>query len=248
MKRRSFLASALATSTLGRKAYAKSRILVLGTDVELKPFDFPQGGRYVGFDQDVFSEIARDLSVSYTVTPMDFGALMPALQTASIDAAISSIAITPERARAVDFSDPYYISTLGVLVRADNASIFTSSDLRKKSVAAITGTAGARWLKEHMPEADVTLFPQTSSMYLELQINRVDAIVHDKPNLAYYARTKGKGAVRLLMQPIGDPIPCGIAFPKGSPLRAPTNAALKAIRADGRYDKLNMAWFGQVPV
>ena len=44
--------------------------------------------------------------------PMQFGALIPALQTRNIDAIVSQLFIKPERQKVIDFSDPYYQSGL----------------------------------------------------------------------------------------------------------------------------------------
>lgn len=247
MKRRTLLGALLATVAFAHIALAQEKTIVVGTDIEAKPFDFAQNGKYVGFDQDLLAEIAKEIGVKYTVNPMDFGALVPALQTSNIDMAISSIFVTEARKKVVDFSDTYYSSALGVLVAEGNDMIKSGKDLEGKSVTSMTGAAGTTWVKANTPSAKVTLFPQVANMFLELQAGRVDAVVHDYPYLAYYAETEGKGKVKLLPTPIGDNIPCGIAFPKGSELVAPTNEALKKIRADGRYDAIYKKWFGKLP-
>jgi len=247
MRRRTFLGALVAIPVAARSALAQQRSLVVGTDIELKPFDFAQDGKYVGFDQDIWGEIAKQLGRSYTVSPMDFGALIPALQTSNIDVAISSIFITEQRKKVVDFSDPYYTSAIGALVATGDTSIKSGKDLDGKPIAAMTGAAGAKWVQQNAPNAKVTLFPQVANMYLELRAKRVAAVVHDYPNLAYYANTDGRGDVMLLPEPVGDKIPCGIAFPKGSNLVAPTNEALRKMHSDGGYDAIYKKWFGQLP-
>jgi len=46
---------------------------------------------------------------------MDFNGIIPGLQTKSIDAALAGITIREDRAKVVDFSDPYYESGLAIL-------------------------------------------------------------------------------------------------------------------------------------
>ncbi|MGV2120951.1 transporter substrate-binding domain-containing protein [Rhizobium rhizogenes] len=53
--------------------------------------------------------------------------------------------------------------------------------------------------------------------------------------------------MKILEAPVGDGIPVGIAFPKGSDLVVKTNDALKKIKADGRYDAIYKKWFGKLP-
>ncbi|HUH40752.1 MAG TPA: transporter substrate-binding domain-containing protein, partial [Castellaniella sp.] len=71
-----------------------------------------------------------------------------------------------------------------------------------------------------------------------------DLVVHDTPNVQYYAKTAGKGKVKVVGSlKSGDFY--GIAFPKGSELVPVVNKALAALQANGTYDKLYEHWFGK---
>jgi len=231
------------TTVLACTAAAQERIVTVGTNVEGKPFNFSQNGQYVGFDQDLLAEIAKDVGFRAQIAPMEFGALIPALQTANIDMAMSSIYMTEARKKAVEFSDPYYMSALGLLVSTSDTTIRTAPDLSGKRVASVTGSVSAAWLKDNVPAANLSLFPLFANAVMELQTGRADAMVYDHPYLAYYAKSEGGGMVKILPDPVGDGIPVGIAFPKGSALVADVNRALQAIRADGRYDAIYKKWF-----
>lgn len=245
MKRRALLGAVFATVTMAYTAFAQDKTIVVGTAVDSKPFDFVQDGKFVGFDQDLLAEIAKEVGFKYEVNPMDFGALIPALQTANIDIAMSSIFMTDARKKVVEFSDVYFTSSLGVLVASDNDTIKSGEDLAGKKVASVTGAASTTWLKANVPTAEVSLFPSVTNMFMELQAGRADAVVYDYPFLAYYAQTEGQNRLKVLEKPVGDGIPVGIAFPKGSELVAKVNEALKAIKADGRYDAIHSKWFGK---
>jgi len=230
-------------SILVGTAAAQERMITVGTSVEGKPFSFYQDGKWVGFDLDLLAEIAQESKFRVQIAPMEFGALVPALQTANIDMAMSSIYMTEARKKVVDFSDPYYMSSLGVLVPANDATIRAGGDLAGKRVGSVTGALSTTWLKTNVPTADLRLFPLFANMVMELQTGRMDAVVFDYPYLAWYAKTEGGGAVKLLKNSVGDGIPVGIAFPKGSDLIARVNTALAKIRADGRYDAIYRKWF-----
>ncbi|VFS62631.1 Glutamine-binding periplasmic protein precursor [Kluyvera cryocrescens] len=60
------------------------------------------------FDVDLWAAIAKELKLDYTLKPMDFSGIIPALQTKNVDLALAGITITEERKKAVDFSDGYY--------------------------------------------------------------------------------------------------------------------------------------------
>lgn len=69
----------------------------VATDTAFVPFEFKQGDKYVGFDVDLWAAIAKELKLDYTLKPMDFSGIIPALQTKNIDLALAGITITDER-------------------------------------------------------------------------------------------------------------------------------------------------------
>lgn len=211
---------------------------------DLQPFGFIQDGRHVGFDLDLWAEIAKDIGVRYEIVSMDFGAMIPALQTGNIDAALASMFVNDTRRQVIDFSDTYYISAYGVLVHKDDQSIRVPMDLAEKSIATVTGGEAAVWISQNLPNAQVTLFPNLTNSFLEFQAGRVDSVIYDYPTLAYYAATEGASNSRVLEETIGDQSDVAIAFPKGSELVGKVNESLAMMRADGRYDALHVKWFG----
>lgn len=243
MNRRTLIAAMFATAVGARFARAEQKQIIVGTEVANKPFIFTQDGRYTGFSYDLWVQVAKEIGVVYKVQTMDFSALIPALQTKNIDVAFSSIFITPQRKEVVDFSDPYYMDGTGVLTNADGG-VRAIRDLAGKKVASMTGSAQVAWIKENLPTAEQTQFPDVTDAIFALQAGRVDAVLYDYPTLAYYVATESKANVRLLDEHAGTDVPCGFAFPKGSALVQPANDALRKIRADGRYHALSQKWFG----
>ena len=247
MGRRSFFMSVVAVAIFGGSlAHAETKELVVGTDTSFMPFEFKQGDKYVGFDLDLWAEIAKDQGWKYTIQPMDFAGLIPGLQTQNIDVALSGMTIKEERRKAIDFSDPYYDSGLAAMVQTNNTSINSINDLNGKVIAAKTGTATIDWIKANLKPAEIRQFPNIDQAYLALEAGRVDAAMHDTPNVLYFVNTAGKGKVKTAGAPVsGDKY--GIGFPKGSPLVPKVNEELRKIKADGRYATLYKKWFGSEP-
>lgn len=235
----------LAVSFAMPLAQAQDKTLVVATDTAFVPFEFKQDGKYTGFDIQLWEAIAKQANLKFEWQPMDFNGIIPGLQTKAIDAALAGITMTEKRAEVIDFSDPYYESGLAILVPV-NSEIKAAADLAGKEVAVKTGTATVDYMKANVPSAKLKLFPNIDNAFLELATKRVDAVVHDTPNVQYYANTAGNGKVKVVGSlKSGDFY--GIAFPKGSALRATVNEALAAIKADGTYDKLYEHWFGRKP-
>jgi glutamine transport system substrate-binding protein len=255
MKKRLFVLSLLAgiafyssTARSTEKALPKApgKVLTIGIDTSFMPFEFKHEGTYVGFDIDLIDAIAKENGWRYTLKPMDFNGLIPALQTRQLDAALAGIAIKEERKRVIDFSDPYYQSGLAALVRIDAPDVASMQAFAGKRIAAKTGTATIDWIKANLPGAVIEQFPNIDQAYMALEAKRVDVAMHDAPNVQYFAKTAGFGKVKLGAPPVsGDEY--GIAFPKKSPLVADVNTALTALKADGRYQALHTKWFGQAP-
>ncbi len=80
----------------------------------------------------MWDAIAKKLDLKYTLKPMDFSGIIPALQTKNVDLALAGITITDERKKAVDFSDGYYNSGLLVMVKADNNDIKSEATCKAK--------------------------------------------------------------------------------------------------------------------
>ncbi len=224
---------------------AKAEDLIVATDTAFVPFEFKQGDKYVGFDIDLWDAIAKDLGVTYKLQPMDFNGIIPALQTKQVDVGLAGITIKDERKQVIDFSDGYYDSGFLLMVPADSA-ITGAKDLKGKTVAIKTGTSAADYAKANFKDTELRQFPNVDNAYMELQTGRVDAAMHDTPNILYYINTAGNGKVKA----VGEQMMAqqyGIAFPKGSDLVSKVNASLAKLKQDGSYTAIYKKWFGTEP-
>lgn len=219
--------------------------LIVATDTAFVPFEFKDGDKYVGFDIDMWDAIAKEIGVTYTLQPMDFNGIIPALQTKQVDVALAGITIKPERQKVIDFSDGYYDSGFLLMVPVDSP-IKSAADLKGKVLAVKTGTSATDYAKENFKDTELRQFPNVDNAYLELQTGRVDAAMHDTPNVLYYVATAGGGKVKA----VGEQMMAhqyGIGFPKGSELVAKVNTALANMKKDGRYNTIYKKWFGAEP-
>ncbi|AYF32708.1 MULTISPECIES: glutamine ABC transporter substrate-binding protein GlnH [Halomonadaceae] len=243
MKTLTTLMAATAFSLTAATAAADK--LVVATDTAFVPFEFAQDGEYVGFDIDMWTMIAEELELDFELRPMDFNGIIPGLQTGQLDVALAGITIREDRAEVIDFSDGYYESGFRIMVPIDS-DIESAEDLAGKMLAVRTGTSAADYARENFTDTELRQFPNIDNAYLELRTGRVDAAMHDTPNVLYYIATAGDGQVKA----VGEQMMAheyGIAFPKGSELVEPVNQALAAMREDGRYDEIYAKWFGEAP-
>ena len=161
--------------------------LVVGMSADYAPYEFhyiDENGKDVigGFDVDIANEIADAIGVELVIQEMDFDALVSALPAGKVDVVISGMNPTEERAKVVDFSDIYYNSQHGILVRTEDADKYkTFAELEGAKVGAQLGSTQEQIAKAEIPNADLQLLANVNNLILELKSGKVDAIVMEKP-------------------------------------------------------------------
>lgn len=161
--------------------------LVVGMSADYAPYEFhyiDENGKDVigGFDVDIANEIADAIGVELVIQEMDFDALVSALPAGKVDVVISGMNPTEERAKVVDFSDIYYNSQHGILVRTEDADKYKAfADLEGAKVGAQLGSTQEQIAKAEIPNADLQLLANVNNLILELKSGKVDAIVMEKP-------------------------------------------------------------------
>ncbi len=220
------------------------RALRVGTDATFPPFEQTSpAGEKSGFDIDLVSAVARHAGIAKVeFQQVPFGQLVPGLLADHIDLAASAIYITPERAKVVDFSQPYFTGGLSVMLRPGDDSVTKPADLNGKTVAVQVGTKSVNWLQQNLPEARLHIAQTNDQMFQSLQSRQADAVVTGLPAAKYYIKTHG-GAKLAPFTLTHEQY--GLAIRKTDPaLLAAVNAALAAFESDGSLKALEAKWFG----
>ena len=223
------------------------KVLKVGTEPTFAPFEFQKEGskEFDGFDMDLIRAIGKQLNMKVEILNMGFDALIPAINAGNIDVAIAGMSITPDRQKAVDMSDPYYVSGLVVVVGKDNAAVKSVNDLNNKGIAVQIGTTGAERAAK-VPGAKVKNFNTNAEVFLELKNKGVEAVIIDKPVAEYFLATGGGKDYAKIVGDTMEAESYGISLKKNSPLTKEINKALLDLKKNGEYDKLYTKWFGAV--
>lgn len=220
--------------------HAASDTIRIVTDATFPPMEMTVDGKRTGFDIELTEALAKAMGKRIAWTDIDFKGLIPAVLSGRADAAVSAIYITPERKKAVDFTDSYYAGGLVVLTKKDSP-IKALKDLDGKRVTVQVGTKSVNYLQEHYPLVHRVEVEKNQEMFNLVDIGRADAAVTGKPAAKLFAQKNPSFTV--LDQQITTE-EYGIAISKQQPkLTQEFNAALKAIKADGTYQKLVEKWF-----
>ena len=217
----------------------------VATEATFPPFEFQQGGQLTGFDIDLMRAIGKEADLNIDFRNLPFDGIIPALQARTVEAAISGMTITAERAQAISFSRPYFRAGLAIAVREDNKTIRNFEDLKGKKIAVQIGTTGALEATK-IPGAVVSQFDSAALALQELINGRVEAVVNDKPVTLYAIKEAGLRGVKVVGELLTEEF-YGIALPKNSPYLQLINDALGRVIESGQYDVIFQQWFGEKP-
>jgi polar amino acid transport system substrate-binding protein len=159
------------------------------------------------------------------------------------DVAVAQITITPQRAQRIDFTRAYLSADQGVLVAQTVKPVpSTLAGLRPLRICALRKSTGADQAQTRIaPSKPVRLVGNVSTLMLNLQTGRCQAVVYDAPTLGTLkARAPDRYGPFVGVIRTGEQY--GIAVPKGSALLASADAALGQLLADGTIAQLQRKW------
>jgi polar amino acid transport system substrate-binding protein len=175
---------------------------------------------------------------SVTVKNVSFAQLV-AGRTNSFDLALAEISITPERAKVVDFSKPYFDSNIGVLVQKGSA--VTEDNIKTKKCAAYSGTTSVPFIQNEL-KCNAKVYPNSQSLYQGLLSGQVDADFLDTAIVLAEAKATG-GKLEVVGQyKTGEKY--GAIYPKGSPNEKALNEGFAKLIADGTTKQLSKDYLG----
>lgn len=137
-----------------------------------------------GYDVMMAKKIGEALGQEVQVVKLDWDSLIPAVTSGDVDCVIAGQSITAERAKKVDFSDPYYYATIITLTKKDSAFADAAS-VADLSGAIATSQLGTIWYDNCLPQIpDATILPAQETapaMLVALNSGACDIVVTDRP-------------------------------------------------------------------
>jgi len=151
--------------------------LTIGMLVDFPPYGTMNSSNQPdGYDADVARLLAKDLGVKLNLMPVTGPNRIPFLLTNKVDLLVASLAITPERAKQVQFSKPYAAASI-VLYGDKKASIKAAADLKGKRVGVARASTQDVALTAVAPEGtEIRRFDDDASAMQALMSGQVDAI------------------------------------------------------------------------
>jgi polar amino acid transport system substrate-binding protein len=195
--------------------------------------------QYRGFEYDILSELAGRMGRKLVFVQNEWDSLIPGLERGDYDVAANGIEITPERAREVAFSRPYYATFEQLIVRAGDPTITALADVGTKKIGTLRASL-AHAILQKQTRAQVVFYEEESSGYADVERGRIDGFFIDYPIALYYAVPNP--SLRVAGPPVGSML-YGIAVSfKNQTLLEEINTQLDGMKKDGAINRILSKW------
>ena len=215
------------------------------------PFSSPDAnGTWVGWEIDFMDAICKQAQLDCVLTPTAWDGIIPALTSGQIDVIMSSMSMTAEREKTIDFSDKYYATPVSAIAGKGLAASPAPEAMKGKIMGVQVSTSQEAYAQKYFAGvvAELKTYQTQDEVNQDLAAGRIDVMLMDAlPGADFLASATGTSCCELLGSVADDPAilgrGTGFGLRKGDPLKDKLNAAIKAIRADGTYDAITRKYF-----
>ena len=239
------LLTLLTLSLLSGVAWAEKTI-VFAVDATWPPMEFVNADKQiVGYSIDFLKAAGKEAGFTPVFKNTAWDGIFAGLAAGKYDAISSSVSITDERKKAMDFSKPYFVVHQALIVRKDSQAR-SLADMKGKKVGAQIGTTGYFAIKAAEGVTPKS-YDEIGLAMEDLNVGRIDGVVCDDPVAANYAMIKYKDSLK-----IASTIKTDKAEYYGFPVRKGDtktleliNRGIDAVQAKGIDKELKKKWIGQ---
>lgn len=240
----------LAGLLLATLATVHAETLRFGMDGNYPPFA-KQGadGSLQGFDVDIAQALCQSMRVTCQIVPQDWDGLIPGLNANKYDAILSSMSITADRRKAVDFTGKYYQVPARMIAKV--GTTIGAKDFNGKRIGVLRASTQEKYARDVWGKngASIVVYGKAPEAFLDLKAGRIDGVfVTSEVGDQDFIQTKQGAGYAFVGAPITDARyfgeGAGIAVKKGNEeLVRRLNQAISQIRKNGSYDKIQKKYF-----
>lgn len=233
------------------KASQQTQTITWGVKADTRLFGLMniKTSKIEGFDIDMAKGITKQIlgeNGKAEFVQVTSNTRIPMLKNGNIDAIIATMSISPQRAKQVDFSKPYFNAGQAILVKK-GSPIRTIKDLNYKGakILAVQGSTSAQKVKKFAPKARVLELSDYAQAFTALKSGQGQALTTDS-GILYGMSLENPNYV--VVGGTFTKEPYGVAVNKGQqPFTQAINQAVEKMKQAGEYQQLLNKWFGQVP-
>lgn len=212
-----------------------SGTLVMATNASFPPYEYYENEKIVGIDAEVAELIAQKLGMTLEIKDMEFGSIIGAVQTGTVDMGMAGMTVTEDRLVTVDFSDTYATAVQVIIVKEDS-EIKSADDLEGKKIGVQENTTGDIYVTDDFGEESVKRYSKGNDAVAALSAGIVDAVIIDnEPAKNYVAANEG---LKVLDTSYADEEYAIAVSKDNTELKEKINAALAELKEDGTLDSI----------
>jgi len=222
------------------------KTLVFATDATWPPMEFVDANKnIVGYSIDFLTAAGKEAGFKAEFKNTAWDGIFAGLASGRYDSISSSVSITEERQKKMDFSEPYFVVQQALIVQKDSKAAGLA-DLKGKKVGGQIGTTGYFAIKA-AEGLEAKSYDEIGLAMEDLNVGRIAAVVCDDPVAANYALIKYKDTLKIAGVIKSDkPEYYGFPVKKGNKeVLDLINKGIAAVKAKGIDKELKKKWIGQ---
>ena len=222
------------------------KTIIFATDATWPPMEFVDANKnIVGYSIDFLTAAGKEVGFKPVFKNTAWDGIFAGLASGRYDSISSSVSITEERQKKMDFSEPYFIVQQALIVKKDS-TVKDLADLKGKKVGGQIGTTGYFAIKA-AKGLEPKSYDEIGLAMEDLNVGRISAVVCDDPVAANYALIKYKDTLKIASVVKTDkPEYYGFPVKKGNKeVLDLINKGIEAVKAKGIDKELKKKWIGQ---
>jgi polar amino acid transport system substrate-binding protein len=201
-------------------------------------------GKWVGWEIDLMNAVCKQMNEKCELVEVAWDGIIPALTSKQIDVIWSSMSITAERKKTIDFTNMYYDTPTVIIGPKDGDKDISPEHLKGKTLGAQVATIHERYLRKYYPESEIKTYQTQDEANNDLAAGRLDYVQADGTALDAFLKTEQgqaccelKGTVPPDPEILGQGVGGGIRK-EDTALKEKLNAAIAELIKKGELQRI----------
>src|SRR5687768_1102273 len=201
-------------------------------------------GKWVGWEIELMDAVCKQMNEKCELVEVAWDGIIPALTSKQIDVIWSSMSITEERKKTIDFTNMYYNTPTVIIGAKDGDKDISPEQLKGKTLCAQVSTIHEKYLRKYFPESEIKTYQTQDEANNDLAAGRLDYVQADGSALDAFLKTEqGQACCELKGQVPDDPVILGEGAGGGvrkedTELKEKLNKALSELAKSGELARI----------
>lgn len=161
--------------------------ITFASDATWPPMEYlDKNNNIIGFEIDLINAIAKEANFKVKILSTPWDGIFDGLLHNEYDAILSSVTITEERKKLMDFSIAYINAGQVFIIKKENNLLFKQDNISNKTIGGQIGTTGLMKLKD--TNAFIKPYDEIVFAFDDLKDNKIDAVICDLPIAAAFSK------------------------------------------------------------